>query len=353
MSAREDILAVFRGQKPSRVPWSIHSALLQPGTLEREMRNAGMGIAEKSVPACGSIAPHVSIEERRTREKNSVVCHITHHTPVGDLHSRKVIGQETTWVQEYPVKSADDLRVLEFISKDTEYFPGYAAITGAQDRLGGDGVVLCRMPRSPLQRLYIEWMGVEAATFAFADLPDEMDCLLRGMAIADETSLQITAQSPAEIVWSAENITASTTTPDLFRRYCLPYYNHCAEVLHEHHKCYGIHLDGQLAALKDVIAETALDFIEAFTPPPMGDLSLTEAQAAWPGKVIWVNFPGSVFHSGDRKVVETALDLLETGLSNGRFLLTFSEDIPDMERSLRLVAQAVARHEAEHGLMPR
>ncbi len=348
MSARQDILAVFRGRKPARVPWSIHSALLQPGTLEREMRNAGMGIAEKKVSACRSITPHVSIEEQRTWEKDSIVCHITHHTPVGDLHSRKVVGHESTWVQEYPVKSADDMRVLEFISSDTAYYPDYAGITGAQERLGEDGVVVCRMPRSPLQRLYIEWMGVEAATFAFADYPDEMDRLLQGMALADETSLQITAQSPAEIIWSAENVTASTTTPDLFMRYGLPYYNHCAEVLHAHRKWYGIHLDGQLAVLKEAIAQTDLDFIEAFTPPPMGDLSLTEAQAAWGDKVIWANFPGSVFHSSDRNVVEYALDLLETGLSNGRFLLTFSEDIPDMERSLRLIARAVGRYEADH-----
>jgi hypothetical protein len=41
--------------------------------------------------------------------------------------------------------------------------------------------------------------------------------------------------------------------------------------------------------------------------------------------------------------------LLETGLASGQFLLTFSEDIPDMERSLRLIARAVARYEADHG----
>lgn len=347
MSARQDIRAVFRGQKPARVPWSIHSALLQPGTLEREMRNAGMGIAEKKVSACRTVTPRVSIEERRTREKDSIVCHITHHTPVGDLHSRKIVSRESTWLQEYPVKTADDLRVLEFLSKDTAYFPDYEGITGAQERLGEDGIVICRMPRSPLQRLYIEWMGVEAATFAFADFPDEMDRLLQMMALADEEFLQLTAQSPAEIVWSAENITASTTTPDLFRRYCLPYYNHCAAALHAHHKWYGIHLDGQLAALKDAIAETDLDFIEAFTPPPMGDLSLMEALAAWDGKVIWANFPGSVFHSTDQNIIDYALDLLETGLASGRFLLTFSEDIPDMERSLRLIARAVARYEED------
>ena len=238
--------------------------------------------------------------------------------------------------------------MLEFIANDTVYFPSYAAITAAQNHLGEDGIVICRMLRSPLQRLLIEWMGIEGVIFAFADFPGEMDRILQCMTAADEMALRITAQSPAEIVWSAENITATVTTPKLFARYGLPYYNHCAAVLHAHRKWYGVHMDGQLAALKNMIAQTDLDFIEAFTPPPMGDLTLVEAQAAWRGKVIWANFPGSIFHSSDRAVIEYALSLLETGLAHGRFILTFAEDIPDVERSLRLVAQAIARYEEQH-----
>jgi hypothetical protein len=349
MTARQDILAVLRGDQPARVPWNIHSGLLHPGTFERELRNAGMGIAEKSVSAYLSVAPNISIEERQIWEGNTKSFHITYRTPVGDLHSRKIVGPDgSTWIQEYPVKNANDLRVLEFVTNDTAYFPDYAAITAAQDHLGEDGIVVCRMLRSPLQRLLIEWMGIESVAFALADFPDEMDRLLRCMTVADETAIQITAQSPAEIVWSAENITATITTPKLFARYCLPYYNHCASVLHARNKWYGVHLDGQLAALKNMIAQTDLDFVEAFTPPPMGDLDLAEAQTVWRDKVIWVNFPGSIFHSSDQAVIKYTLGLLETGLARGRFLLTFSEDIPDAERSLRLVAQVIAYYEERH-----
>jgi hypothetical protein len=349
MTAKQDVLAVLLGHKPARVPWTIHSGLLHPGTLEREMRNAGMRIAEKSVSAYLSVAPNVLIEERQTWEGNTKTFFITHCTPVGELHSRKIIGPDgSTWTQEYPVKNADDLRALEFITNDTAYYPNYAAITAAQKHLGEDGIVVSRMLRSPLQRLLIEWMGIEGVAFAFADFPDEMERILRCMTAADEMALQITAQSPAEIVWSAENITATITTPKLFARYCLPYYNYCAATLHARHKWYGVHMDGQLAALKNAVAQTDLDFVEAFTPPPMGDFHLVEAQSAWRDKVIWANFPGSVFHSSDQAVVEYALNLLETGLTGGRFMLTFAEDIPDMERSLRLVAQAIARYEEQH-----
>jgi len=51
--------------------------------------------------------------------------------------------------------------------------------------------------------------------------------------------------------------------------------------------------------MKDLIPQTGCDVIEAFTPPPMGDLSMAEARTALGDKiVIWVDFPESVFWQG-------------------------------------------------------
>jgi len=47
------------------------------------------------------------------------------------------------------------------------------------------------------------------------------------------------------------------------------------------------------------VAERALDFIEGFALPPMGDLALTEARRAWSGKTLWVNFPGGKLYRVD------------------------------------------------------
>lgn len=79
----------------------------------------------------------------------------------------------------------------------------------------------------------------------------------------------------------------------------------------------------------------------------MGDLELAEAMSAWPDKAIWANFPGSVLHLADEEIVQYTLDLLKTGMTGGRFLLTFSEDFPQPERSLRLVAEGIARYEEQ------
>ena len=160
MSIKSDILAVLAGETPERVPWNIHHHLLPQGELERAMRGRGLGIVEKSVHPYRAVSRRVSVEERQTFEEERRTLYITHHTPVGDLHSKKVIGPDgSPWVIEYPVKEVGDFRILEYISEDTDYHSNDPEIRARQKTLGEDGVVLCRMMRSPLQRLLIEWMG--------------------------------------------------------------------------------------------------------------------------------------------------------------------------------------------------
>jgi hypothetical protein len=60
----------------------------------------------------------------------------------------------------------------------------------------------------------------------------------------------------------------------------------------------AVHMDGRLNVLKDIIAETPIDIIEDFHPPPMGDLSLRDALKHWKEKVIWIGFPGSIYSEG-------------------------------------------------------
>jgi hypothetical protein len=251
------------------------------------------------------------------------------------------------WVVDYPVRDGADLPILEFIVKDTTYYPDYSALDQAEETLGEDGILLALLQRSPLQRLLTKWMGIEGVVFALAEHPAAVGRLLQSMTEADKAALEITAHSSAEVAWSPENITAPITSPRLFARYCAPYYNRFAQVLGSQGKLYGVHIDGKLAALEKAIADTQLDFVEGFTPPPMGDLPLEEAMTAWPGKAVWTSLPGNILHLSDEEIIGYTVDLLETGMSAGRFLLTSSEDFPHTERSLRAVAEGIARYEGK------
>jgi hypothetical protein len=188
-------------------------------------------------------------------------------------------------------------------------------------------------------------MGIEGTVYALADYPQEMENLVECMAESDAAAFPIAARSPAEALWSAENITSSITNPSLFTRYCLPYYERLATLARAERKPYGIHMDGLLLSLKEAIASSAPDFIEGFTPPPIGDLELEDARAAWPTKAIWMNFPGSLLHGQDEDVIAHTVSFLKRGMRAEGFLMTLTEDFPNPERSLRLIAEGVAQYE--------
>jgi hypothetical protein len=68
--------------------------------------------------------------------------------------------------------------------------------------------------------------------------------------------------------------------------------------------------------------------VEAFTPPPDCDLSVGEARAAWPGKVLWINFPSSIHLAEPAVIRSTTETLLREAAPGDRFLIGITEDIP-------------------------
>jgi hypothetical protein len=88
-------------------------------------------------------------------------------------------------------------------------------------------------------------------------------------------------------------------------------------------------MDGRLKALKDHIAKTRLDVIEAFTPPPMGDLPINEALNMWRGKVLWINFPSTIstlMGPSPQNVKKYLIDLLEQTIPGERITLIVSTE---------------------------
>ena len=98
--------------------------------------------------------------------------------------------------------------------------------------------------------------------------------------------------------------------PRLFKKYFMPEWEKCCTAMHAKGKLVAAHCDGRMAPLKDLIPQTSVDIIEALHVPPMGDLTLGQALAAWPDKVIWTGFPGSVYALGSKETKQQALSML-------------------------------------------
>jgi hypothetical protein len=97
----------------------------------------------------------------------------------------------------------------------------------------------------------------------------------------DERRLKLAAESPVEFVnfgWLE-----GMWDPGKFRKNELPFYEKWVSYLQSRGKICALHCDATntLGSYKEMIRQTGVKVVEAFTPPPVGTLSLKEAREVW------------------------------------------------------------------------
>jgi hypothetical protein len=195
-----------------------------------------------------------------------------------------------------------------------------------------------------MQTLLIDWVGSEEGRIFYhlADHPELVDELYLALCASREPMHRICAESPAPIVLCGDNLDGFLVSPKLFMRYFLPVYEDQAEILHARDKLMAVHMDGRLASLKDLIADSPIDIIEAFHPPPMGDLSIGEALSVFQDKAIWVGFPGSIYSSGPETTANYARGLLSELGTGERVVVTMSTENLVSNQNLDALTEVLA-----------
>ncbi len=340
MTRRERIMAASLGKRADRLPFFHYWRHSQIGWTERECRNRGMGMSW--VRPCHVAKMHgVEVTEEQAASSGQRVLRRTYSTPVGTVYTEEIreagVGQwhaDRSWRDIRPwqtsrlIKTPDDYRVVKYMVENTEYIADYFPIEQAIDWLGEDGVVLCGLFHSPMQMLMIDWIGSEGGRFFFhhADYPDLVDDLYQALCKSRESLYEIAARSPAPIALCGDNVDGFLISPPLFQDYFMPVYERRASILHKHGKLMGVHMDGRVDVLKDLIAATPIDIIEALHPPPMGDLPIGEALALWKDKIIWMGFPGSVYILGPEETKRYTLELLREVCPGERLVIEMSTE---------------------------
>ena len=333
-----ELLAALSGCGNGSLQLSVHGEILKRGEFERQLRNAGLMIAEKAYGAHRLHTPHCRTTSYETSDSGLWFELRTFTLPDGELTERKRKGPDgSMWYSERAVKTKEDMHLLMKMFAKAEPAPDFGAISETIPRLGDDGIVVCRLPRSPLQSLYVEWMGPENTILALHDYPESFRSLLEAISDINIAIAEYAADSPAKVVWSAENITSDLTSPALYREFLLPYYSRLTEIFNAKSKLHGVHMDGMLQALVENIRETKLDFIEGFTPPPMGNLTAERALVEWPGKSLWINIPGSIFHESHPTAEMLIRNLVSSVADSGRAAFTIAEDLPDVQPNLEFL----------------
>lgn len=363
MNAKERILTVLRRGEPDVIPFSIYFETYQLAGLAvyepwRKLLDKGLCLHAPLVAQTHKvICPNATMDIIHQYGSHTswspadilIAMQSPHeifgnfHTPRGESNFKaSVIGLDFSvqlpWFQEdgYIIKDFNDYEVIKYLIEDAEYTPFYDDIKELQMIIGNYGIIDSLVPKSPLQSL-IMLMGPKKLALDYYMHQKEFDELYNAIYKKQLEVYKIAAESPAEVIWAPDNVTSLITSPKLFEKYNVPFYNEVADILHKHDKIYIVHMDGTLKNLAPLIAKTRIDVIESFTHPPVGDITITEAKKLWKDKVIWANFPEPIAMEGQKAVRAKTIEMLNDAAPGKNFLMGISEGFPSFQHMLKFV----------------
>lgn len=345
MTLRERLLTGLRGGKPDRIPWSIYAWLLPETPAAHELHAKGLGLMG-AARIFRPVYTDVAIAETRKTVDGRTYITTRIETPVGTLVQKSATesGYGTAYIRKYFISDPEDYSIADFVCKHTSFEPIFEPWYEADAQMGDGGIVIGEIMPIPILELMVAWMGTQGLAEGIYLYRDRFDALIHALDRHYDRHIEFAADCPAEIIWFPDNVTGSIISPKLFERYCAPVYARAMPIMRAAGKIPIAHYDGSNRPLLESLAQTDLPVIEAFTPPPMGDLSIAEAKEAWPNKVIWVNFPGNYFLETAQVIETYTLDLLRNGAPGGRLMIGCTEDFPvgEFQKTFSAIGRAMA-----------
>ena len=329
MTPRQRVLAVLRGEPFDKVPFTIYENKIPQCSVERRLRNEGLCIVNRRVPVYVIERPNCSTTICHYEEDGCPRIRVRISTPVGEIYEVREPAAFTQWTVEYLFKRPEDYRVLRYFVQDQVVRPNYEAFSRAEAWMGDDVILRANVGGVPLHEIMVHWMGLEKFAEEWADRRDEVLALEKLMRDKLRDVYCVLAESPITHANFGGNLVPEVMGVPRFKEFCLPLFEECAEVLHSRGKLLGTHMDGNNRAWADLLGASSLDYIEAFTPAPDTDMTLTEALEAWPDKVLWINFPSSLHLASIEKIKQTARQIVDAALQTRRIVLGITEDIPE------------------------
>jgi hypothetical protein len=333
MTMRERILAVIHGRPVDRVPLLQYDGLVAPNEdVWAVVGRRNVGIIRWS-QVHKIVTPNCRwVSRERTQGGRRIVTSVL-TTPAGELIEESIHNPEegASGRSRYAVREEADYRVLAAYIRDMQVVEDFDAFRRDETEVGQDGLAMVKLEKTPYQRFWVVWVGLENLCRHLADeSPGAAECMELWAGICRRVQGVVEKALDCldiHYVNFPDNISAPLIGRKYFAEYCLPFYREMGDLLSAHGLPTFSHMDGRLRSLREEIARSGISGLDSFTPPPEGDVSVAEAMAWWPEMRLFVNFPASVHLLGDAEVRRVACAIMEQGGRSGRLALQFSEDL--------------------------
>ena len=366
MTPEERLLAAFRRQPCDRVPFTplvegYFTASL-PDSSERHTADIQYEMSGHVLLRLGTLGINTPLwlgavakdlppgVEQRLSTVNGDIVH-TVETPVGSLTWRLRFAPESPyipWVIENRIRTVEDVKVFQYLIERTTSWLDARYFEGQRSYVGERGVVAIIGPTSPLQQMINFEMGLERVVYMLADYRDEMEEMLDTYQAKQLEMWRLMAEVPAEVAFIHDNLSSTTTSRAMYRRFDRPYVNEYADILHASGKMLITHWCGKLTGFAEDFAEARQDGISDVTPPPTGDLDIVEVRRTWAKRfVLMGGIDPTLFALGTPQQMEAYVtDLLERmGPDRRGFILGSGAAVPfgTPPENLHAAAEAAAR----------
>ena len=324
MTQRDNLIAALDGRRPAWIPYTINQEFVTDDPVWEALFAAGLC----PIPYVHTVREEMTEVERVVEPvtwRGQAARRVTLRTSQGDISQIEVNG----WVQEYYLKTPADYRVMTHIVRNTRLNLDPSGFETAERQVGDRGLTLVGVGRSPMQTILVDYAGLENFAYHLADEFPELFALAEALEDQLLERCRLTAAGPGRFVSLLENFTAESWGAARFRQYHLPVYAKLLPLFQAAGKRVFPHCDGQLACVAPLMAETGFAGLESLTEPPEGDMTLAQARAGFPDKVLWSNINVGVYALPPSELRRWVRERVQGSAPDGRGLaFEISEDLP-------------------------
>jgi uroporphyrinogen decarboxylase len=279
MTAKERLMLAINGEKPDRLPVSIHQ--WQDYHLEKYMGGRTDIEAFKMVGLDAQIQytdnemPSTTLWEDEAEavdnDSDLTITQHTIHTPEGTLTYKTAGNSKTTWVTEHLIKRDEDIKLIK------KYMPvsrlDLERISRTYDEVGDTGILRgfvwgdqagCWQHAACL-------FDISDLIIATYDRPDWVHELLKILLDKKLQFIESMKGAKFDLIETGGGSGSSTViSPKIFREFCLPYDKQMHEALHSLGFMATYHTCGGTLGIEEYIIETGTDVSETLAPVSVG-----------------------------------------------------------------------------------
>ena len=332
--------------------WALHHQfgdnLLAGNKLEDEYFHRSLGIMRRRDSVVDFVMPP-DVEIKRHCVDDLVT--VEYHTPLGKASATfrynrqmQLNGISIPVIEDHIIESPEDYPAVGYLFENMDVVPNFDRFVRWRDEeLCGDGVPVITgfAGGSPMQQIQRDLLDATQFYFHYKDHEKQLRKLAEQMEHLFDRILQISVESPAEVVMWGANFDDMLTYPPYFEKDIMPWIRKAAATLGAAGKRVLCHTDGENFGLMDLIRDSGMHIAESICPYPMTKVKLDGYYRRWSGHLtLFGGIPSTVVMEEETsdEDFEAFLDSLFKAVAPGKNMVVgIADQVPPAAKFERLI----------------